>query len=112
MPIRKLPSRGLAELRTLAGLADQRVPAYKAFLRVSFLELERARHDQEIGVVRRRLEFMTNRCREIDAEKSEILATAAIAPAAVGAGQSATRRASGSTPQTGFPLRILRLPPG
>lgn len=80
MPIRKLPSRGLAELRTLAGLADQRVPAYKAFLRVSFLELERARHDQEIGVVRRRLEFMTNRCREIDAEKSEILATAAIAP--------------------------------
>lgn len=80
MPVRMLPSRGLAELRTLAGRADQRVPAYKAFLRVSFLELERARHDQEIGTVRRRLEYMTGRCREIDAEKAEILASADVAP--------------------------------
>jgi hypothetical protein len=74
------PSRGLADLRTLAGLADKRTPAYKAYLRISFLELERARHGQEIGAARRRLDFMLRRCREIDAETGAILAD--VAPAA------------------------------
>lgn len=74
MSVRVLPSRGLADLHTLAGRADRRIPSYKAFLRVSFLELERARHDQEIATTRRRLDFMVARCREIDAEKSELLA--------------------------------------
>ncbi len=74
------PSRGLADLRTLAGLADKRTPAYKAYLRISFLELERTRHRQEIGAVRRRLDFMLRRCVEIDAETGAILA--GVAPAA------------------------------
>lgn len=69
------PTRGVADLRTLTGLADKRTPAYKAYLRISFLELERARHGQEIGALRRRLDFMTNRCREIDAETRKILAS-------------------------------------
>jgi hypothetical protein len=80
MPVHVLPSRGLADLRTLAGRADRKLPSYKAFLRVSFLELERARHDQEIATTRRRLDFMLGRCREIDAEKSVILASADVAP--------------------------------
>ncbi len=80
MSVRVLPSRGLAELRTLAGRADRQIPSYKAFLRVSFLELERARHDQEIATARRRLDFMVARCRAIDAEKSEILASADALP--------------------------------
>lgn len=89
MPVRILPSRGLGDLRTLAGRADRQIPTYKAFLRVSFLELERARHDQEIVTTRRRLDFMLARCREIDAEKSEILASAEVAappPEAAAAG--------------------------
>jgi hypothetical protein len=68
------PLRGLAGLRTLGGLADKRTPTYKAYLRVSFLELERARHGQEIGAARRHLDFMLGRCREIDTEKEAILA--------------------------------------
>jgi hypothetical protein len=79
MPVRVLPSRGLADLRTLAGLADRQPPSYKAYLRVSFLELERARHGQEIATARRRLAFLIARCREIDAEKSEILASSGVA---------------------------------
>lgn len=74
-------SRGVADLRTLGGLADKRTPAYKAYLRISFLELERARHGQEIGAVQRRLEFMLRRCQEIDAETSAILASVAPSPA-------------------------------
>lgn len=80
MPVRVLPSRGLADLRTLAGLADRKTPAHKAYLRVSFLELERARHGQEIATARRRLAFLVARCHEIDTEKNEILAGAELAP--------------------------------
>ena len=80
MPVRVLPMRGLADLRTLAGLADRQPQSYKAYLRVSFLELERARHGQEIVTVQRRLAFLAARCREIDAEKSEILESSGVAP--------------------------------
>jgi len=80
MPVRVVPLRGLADVRTLTGLADRHSPAYKAYLRVSFLELERARHDQEIATAQRRLAFLIARCHEIDAEKSEILASSDTAP--------------------------------
>jgi hypothetical protein len=80
MPVRVLPSRGLADLRTLGGLADRQPQSYKSYLRVSFLELERARHGQEIATARRRLAFLVARCAEIDAEKSEILAGTGMAP--------------------------------
>ncbi len=76
---RDLPPRGLGNLRTLGGRAAQRVPAYKAYLRVSFLELERARHGQEIRTARRRLDFMLERCRQIDAEVAAVLAAAGVA---------------------------------
>jgi hypothetical protein len=76
MPIRVLPARGLADLHTLAGRADRQIPSYKAYLRVSFLELERTRHEQEIATTRRRLDFMVARCAAIDGEKSQILAAA------------------------------------
>jgi hypothetical protein len=72
----RIPARGLAALRTLAGKSETRVPAYKAYLRVSFLELERSRHGQEIGTAQARVERMLARCREIEAEKATILAAA------------------------------------
>jgi len=72
--------RGLANLRTLAGLADRQPQSYKAYLRVSFLELERTRHRQEIATTQRRLAFLVARCRAIDAEKGEILAASGLTP--------------------------------
>ncbi len=83
MPPRVLPARGLADLRTLTGRADRRSLSYKEYLRISFLELERARHAQESETARRRLELMLGRCREIDAEKAAILGDAMPAPAVV-----------------------------
>jgi hypothetical protein len=76
MITRVMPTRGLTSLRTLTGRNNKRVPVYKAYLRVSFLELERARHGQEISTARARMERMLNRCREIENEKAEILAAA------------------------------------
>jgi hypothetical protein len=69
-----MPARSLSSIRTLGGRRDKSVPSHKAYLRVSFLELERTRHGQEISATRVRLERMLERCREIDVEKAGILA--------------------------------------
>ncbi len=68
------PSRGLSDLRTLAGRSDTQIPAHKAYLRISFLELERARRMQEIRTARSRFDTIEGRFREIDTEISGILA--------------------------------------
>ncbi len=68
------PMRGLGDLRTLAGRSDMQIPAHKAYLRISFLELEKARHAQEVRTAQHRLGVLGARFREIDAETNEILA--------------------------------------
>lgn len=75
MSLRVRPARGLASLRTMATQADERMPAHKAYLRISFLELERARHGQEMTTAQRRLAAMQARCAGIDTEKADILAS-------------------------------------
>lgn len=77
MPPRVVPLRGLGDLRTLAGCSDSQIPLHKAYLRISFLELERARHGQEMRTAQQRLALMRHRCEQIDVEKAEILAAAA-----------------------------------
>jgi hypothetical protein len=67
------PSRGLADLRTLTGRSDTQIPAHKAYLRISFLELERARRTQEIRTARDRFDIINARFREIDGEIADIL---------------------------------------
>jgi hypothetical protein len=95
MPLTARPAHGLAALRTLATQADARMPAHKAYLRISFLELECARHGQEMATAERRLACMRARCRTIEAEKSALLATI---------GQAAAAAAG--------PARAPALPPG
>ena len=73
---RGIPRRGLADLRCLTSRATKRVAPYKAYLQVSFLELERSRHGQEINTTRARLKRMLDRCQEIETEKAAILAAA------------------------------------
>ncbi len=73
MSAQRRPSRGLNDLRTLAGRSDTQIPAHKAYLRISFLELERARRMQEIRTARARFDAIEGRFREIDTEISDIL---------------------------------------
>lgn len=75
MTAHKRPSRGLADLRTLTGRSDTLIPAHKAYLRISFLELERARRTQEMRTARDRFDIIGARFREIDAEIADILAS-------------------------------------
>jgi hypothetical protein len=83
MPLRVQPSRGLAKLRVPTGRSAERLrsyKAYKAFLRVTVLELERARHSHEIEIAKRRLDVTLARSREIEAEKAATLADAGVTP--------------------------------
>lgn len=75
MALERRPSRGLAELRTLTGRSDTQIPAHKAYLRISFLELERARRTQELRTCRDRSDIIRDRFREIDAEIASIHAS-------------------------------------
>lgn len=68
------PERGLNDLKTLTGRSDTRIPAHKAYLRISFLELERARRMQEMRTAKDRVDTMRARFREIDSEIADILA--------------------------------------
>ncbi len=71
MPVHGRP-RGVNDLRTLTGRSDTRIPAHKAYLRISFLELERARKMQEMRTARNRVDSIDARFREIDAEIADI----------------------------------------
>ncbi len=73
MSAQRRPSRGLNDLRTLTGRSNAQIPAHKAYLRISFLELERARRMQEIRTARSRFDIIEWRFREIDGEIADIL---------------------------------------
>jgi hypothetical protein len=75
MSVHVRPSRGLADLRTLTGRSDTRIPAHKAYLRISFLELERARRTQEMRTASDRFDIISARFREIDAEIADTLSS-------------------------------------
>jgi hypothetical protein len=67
-----LPARGAGDLQTLTGRTDTQLPVHKAYLRMSFLELEKARHGQEVRTLHLRLGIIAARFREIDAELKAI----------------------------------------
>jgi hypothetical protein len=75
MSPQRRPSRGLSDLRTLAGRSDVQISSHKAYLRISFLELERARRMQEVRTYHDRFEVIRGRFREIDAEIANIRAS-------------------------------------
>ncbi len=72
---RQSPSvRGLSSVRTLAGRSDNSDTAQKAYLRLSLIEIESARFAQEMVAVKRRLAAIQARSREMDTERTALLA--------------------------------------
>ncbi|MGB8278018.1 MAG: hypothetical protein WCF20_08855 [Methylovirgula sp.] len=74
IPRQARPLRSLTNLRTMTGARGTQTEPYQAFLRISFLELERTRHRQEMQKVHRRADTIVARCCEIEREKARILA--------------------------------------
>ena len=79
MPI---PVRGLRNLRTLSGRADQAPAPYRAYMQITCLEMERARRGAERRSASRRIAEIDARMLEIDEEKQEILRLLAEGPGA------------------------------
>lgn len=100
MPIQRRPSRGLADLRTLTGRSDTQIPAHKAYLRISFLELERARRMQEARTCHDRIDIIRARFREIDNEIADIRASLDSTAPRAGAVQAPHRSPVGRRPAT------------
>lgn len=65
--------RGLQEIRTLSGRVDQASITYRAYLKISCLEMEKARRGKEKEAALERLKNTNARFREIEAEKDKLL---------------------------------------
>ncbi len=68
-----IPRRGLREIRTLSGRADQVVLPYKAYMQITCLEMEKLRRQREKNNARQRILDLDARLVEIEAEKELLL---------------------------------------
>ncbi len=68
-----IPRRGVSNIRTHSGTVDQADIAFKAYLKLSCLEMEKARRSKERESAMQRVKFIDARFQEIEAEKDELL---------------------------------------
>lgn len=68
-----VPNRGVRDIRTLTGRVDMVALPYRAYMRISCLEMERFRRDQERASSMRRMCVLNGRIREIETEKDALL---------------------------------------
>jgi len=73
MAIPKKTVRGLQDIRTLAGMVDQAATPYRAFMRLSCLEMEKFRRGKERESAMHRVNNIDARFAEIEAEKASLL---------------------------------------
>jgi len=98
VPRQRRPTRGLSHLRTLSARSEAPISAHKAYLRLSFLELERARRMQEVRACGDRCDAARSRFGEIDAEVARILASLNSAAAGAPTPEAARRTSVGRRP--------------
>lgn len=72
--------RSMQDVRTLSGRVDQTFKPYKAFLRISCLEMEKARMEKEKESLQQRLGSIETRLAEMDAEQNLLLESAGKPP--------------------------------
>ncbi len=68
-----IPRRGLQDIRTLTGRVRQATRPHEAYLRISHIEMERARKTQEREKARQLMADIDARLGEIEAEKDSLL---------------------------------------
>jgi len=65
--------RGLRDIQTLSGRVGKVNAPHNAFMRISHIELEKARRGRERDAAKRLIDDIDERIREIEAEKAVIL---------------------------------------
>jgi hypothetical protein len=68
-----IPRRGLQDLRTLTGKVRKAVLPHEAYLRISHIEMEKARKTVESDKARQLMADIASRLQEIEAEKEALL---------------------------------------
>lgn len=73
MPMTKRVLRGLQNIRTMSGRVDDSAIPYKAYMKLSVLEMEKYRRGKEKTSALERLRTIDQRFQEIEVEKQKTL---------------------------------------
>lgn len=65
--------KGLRDLRTFSGRVDQASLPYRAYMKVTCLEMEKARRGRERASASQRIADIDARLKEVEAEKAALL---------------------------------------
>jgi hypothetical protein len=68
-----IPRRGLQDIRTLTGRVRKATLPHEAYLRISHIEMEKARKTLESEKARQMMADIAARLQEIEAEKNDLL---------------------------------------
>ena len=68
-----IPRRGLRDIRTHSGKVDRARVPYMAYMKITSLEMEKARRGKERDSASRRIADIDTRIQEIEAEKGSLL---------------------------------------
>lgn len=71
----KMILRGVQDIKTRSGCADEGAMPYKAYMKLSILEMEKFRRGKEKQSALDRVERIDQRFRDIEAERQEIMTT-------------------------------------
>lgn len=66
--------RGIQDIRTISGRVDERSIPYKAYMKLSILEMEKYRRGKEKTSALERVRHIDQRFKDIEAEREEIIA--------------------------------------
>jgi len=73
MPVAKRIIRGVQDIKTISGRVDKDSIPYKAYMKLSVLEMEKYRRDKEKASALKRVANIDKRFQDIEREREEIL---------------------------------------
>ncbi len=90
-----IPRRGLQDIPTLTGKVKKATLAHEIFLRISHIEMEKARKTLESEKAKQRMADIAARLEEIEAEKAALLLAAGEPSPEAGRGVTGSPRSTG-----------------
>lgn len=73
MPVTRTVLRGVQNIRTMSGRVDDKAIPYKAYMKLSVLEMEKYRRGKEKATALARVQTIEQRFQEIEVEKQQML---------------------------------------
>src|SRR3972149_3956038 len=97
MPVTKRVARGIQDIKTISGRSEKGM-TYKAYMRLSVLEMEKFRRGKEKSSALARVANIDSRFGDIEKERAEIIQALGVQslPKACGKGSTAPRSSTGA----------------